>query len=139
MRKSISNGLGNAFTVDVNAHPVSGPHGSIGLTPREFNLLTCLMRNEGHPMSRSDLLRDAWEWDFAGELKTKTVDMHIRRLRKKLEQAGCNPRLIITVRGRGYAFNGNSLKSPAPAHTVLAVYSGFDIRNRIASATLAHA
>lgn len=79
-----------------------GDKGPIDLTPREFELLCCLMRNAGKVVSREDLLRDAWGWEFITE--TKTVDTHIKRLRDKIETAGYDPKLVETVRGYGYRF-----------------------------------
>ena len=91
--------------IDEDARTIRGANGPIELTPREYSLLTCLVDHAGTPVSRPELLRDAWHWNYASELKTKTVDMHVRRLRMKLELAGFDPRLITTVRGFGYAFN----------------------------------
>ena len=91
--------------IDERNHSIAGSNGSVDLTPREYSLLACLVNNAGHPVSRPELLRDAWHWDYANDLKTKTVDMHVRRLRMKFEQAGADPKLICTVRGCGYAFN----------------------------------
>ena len=92
------------ISIDRESHSISGSNQQVGLTPCEYNLLTCLVENAGRTLSRPDLLRDAWHWDYATEVRTKTVDMHVRRLRAKLEKAGLDPRLIVTVRGRGYAF-----------------------------------
>lgn len=89
--------------IDQRAHAINGMNGDVGLTPREYELLACLADHAGAPVSRTELLHDAWSWDNAGDLKTKTVDMHIRRLRMKFERAGLDPQLIATVRGRGYA------------------------------------
>ena len=94
-----------AIAIDREKHSISGENESVGLTPCEYNLLTCFVDNAGRTLSRPDLLRDAWHWDYATEVRTKTVDMHVRRLRAKLERAGLDPKLIVTVRGRGYAFN----------------------------------
>ena len=91
-------------SIDESNRSIEGSNGSIDLTPREYSLLICLLSNAETPLSRSDLLRDAWHWDYAAELKTKTVDMHVRRLRMKFAQAGIDPNHIATVRGRGYAF-----------------------------------
>ena len=91
------------LTINRRTHAINGGHGDVGLTPREFELLSCLAEHAGCPVSRVDLLQDAWEWDNAEALKTKTVDMHVRRLRMKFEQAGLDPGLITTIRGRGYA------------------------------------
>ena len=83
---------------------ICGANGKVNLTPREYNLLACLAAHAGTPVSRDELLSDAWGWDYASELKTKTVDMHVRRLRMKFERAGLDPSAISTVRGQGYAY-----------------------------------
>jgi two-component system response regulator RegX3 len=72
----------------------------IDLTPREFELLACLMRNAGRVLNRDQLLRQAWNWEIVVE--TKTVDTHIKRLRDKIEAAGGDPAIVETVRGYGY-------------------------------------
>ncbi len=90
------------ITLDEDAHTANGNKGPIDLTPREFELLACLMRNAGKVVSREDLLHDAWGWEFITE--TKTVDTHIKRLRDKIEAAGYDPKLVETVRGYGYRF-----------------------------------
>ena len=92
----------SGITLDEDAHTARGEAGFIDLTPREFELLCCLMRNAGKVVSREDLLRDAWGWEFITE--TKTVDSHIKRLRDKIEAAGYDPKLVETVRGYGYRF-----------------------------------
>lgn len=90
------------ITLNENTHVAQGDKGAIDLTPREFELLACLMRNAGKVVSREDLLHDAWNWEFITE--TKTVDTHIKRLRDKIESAGYDPKLVETVRGYGYRF-----------------------------------
>ena len=92
----------SGITLDEDAHTATGPAGDIDLTPREFELLASLMKNAGKVVSREDLLRDAWGWEYLTE--TKTVDTHIKRLRDKIEQAGYDPGLVETVRGYGYRF-----------------------------------
>ncbi len=92
----------SGITLDEDAHTASGEHGEIDLTPREFELLACLMKNAGKVVSREDLLRNAWGWEYLTE--TKTVDTHIKRLRDKIEAAGYDPSLVETVRGYGYRF-----------------------------------
>lgn len=82
------------------AHTSAG--GEIDLTPREFELLACLMRHGGKVLSRDQLLREAWDWEYLVE--TKTVDTHVKRLRDKLEAAGVDPSVVETVRGYGYRF-----------------------------------
>ena len=92
----------SGITLDEDAHTAAGEHGEIELTPREFELLASLMKNAGRVVSREDLLRDAWGWEYLTE--TKTVDTHIKRLRDKIEAAGYDPALVETVRGYGYRF-----------------------------------
>lgn len=92
----------SGITLDEDAHTAAGDHGEIDLTPREFELLASLMKNAGKVVSREDLLRDAWGWEYLTE--TKTVDSHIKRLRDKIHAAGYDPALVETVRGYGYRF-----------------------------------
>lgn len=92
----------SGITLDDDAHTATSEHGPIDLTPREFELMSCLMHNAGKVVSREDLLREAWGWEFITE--TKTVDTHIKRLRDKIEAAGYNPQVVETVRGYGYRF-----------------------------------
>lgn len=70
------------------------------LTPMEFDVLACLLREEGGVVSRQQLLRDVWRMGF--EPGTNVVEVHVHRLRRKLEEAGGGG-LLRTVRGRGYA------------------------------------
>jgi two-component system response regulator RegX3 len=90
--------------LDEGTHEVFNGATPIDLTPREFELLACLMRHDGKVLSRDQLLRQAWGWEIVVE--TKTVDTHIKRLRDKLEAAGVDPNVVETVRGYGYRLNG---------------------------------
>lgn len=72
------------------------------LQPKQFELLRCLMQNRGTVLTRDQLLQNVWGYDYAGD--TRTVDVHVRWLREKLEEDPANPRLIQTVRGVGYCF-----------------------------------
>lgn len=92
----------SGIVLDDDAHTAMSEHGPIDLTPREFELMSCLIHNAGKVVSREDLLREAWGWEFITE--TKTVDTHIKRLRDKIEAAGYNPQVVETVRGYGYRF-----------------------------------
>ncbi|OGF13822.1 MAG: DNA-binding response regulator [Candidatus Eisenbacteria bacterium RBG_16_71_46] len=83
--------------VDPGAHEASFRGRPLALTPREFSLLAFLARHPGRVHSREELLRKVWGYDYVGE--TRTVDVHIRRLRAKL---GERQRLIETVTGSGY-------------------------------------
>ena len=86
--------------LDEDAHAATAGETPIDLTPREFELLACLMRYAGKVLSREQLLRQAWGWEYLTE--TKTVDTHIKRLRDKLAAAGVDPAVVETVRGYGY-------------------------------------
>lgn len=90
------------ITLDEDAHTATGEAGDIKLTPREYELLAYLMKQAGKVLSREDLLRNAWGWEYLTE--SKTVDTHIKRLRDKLQEAGYDPGLVETVRGYGYRF-----------------------------------
>lgn len=78
----------------------------IELTLKEFELLEILVKNRGKILTREMLLDKIWGYEYVGE--TRTVDVHIRYLRKKVEEDDKNPRLIETIRGVGYRFNPNS-------------------------------
>lgn len=77
----------------------------LDLTLKEFELLEILIRNKGKILTRDTLLDKIWGYEYIGE--TRTVDVHIRYLRKKVEEDDKNPRLIETIRGVGYRFNPN--------------------------------
>jgi len=76
----------------------------VALTPREFDLLAFLARNRGLVLSRDLILERVWGWDYAGG--TRTVDVHVRGLREKLEADPARPTRILTVRGAGYRLEG---------------------------------
>ncbi len=76
----------------------------VELSYKEFELLYLLAKNKGIVFSRDTLLEKVWGYDYLGE--TRTVDVHIRNLRKKLEQDDNNPEIIKTVRGIGYKITG---------------------------------
>jgi DNA-binding response OmpR family regulator len=74
----------------------------VQLAPREFELLSTLMRNKGAVLTRDLLLASVWGDDYVGD--ERTVDVHIRWLRQKIEQDASDPQRIVTVRGVGYRF-----------------------------------
>ncbi|MBU7008600.1 response regulator transcription factor [Phosphitispora fastidiosa] len=76
------------------------------LTPKEFELLRILAKNRGRVLSREFLLETIWGYEYIGD--SRTVDVHIRHLRQKLESDPANPRYIETVRGVGYKFKEKS-------------------------------
>jgi len=90
------------FEIDEERHTFSRSGVAVDLTPKEFDLLACLMRNKGRVMSRDHLLEKVWGYDFDGE--SRTVDVHIRWLRGKIEDDAAQPRHLVTVRGVGYKF-----------------------------------
>ncbi|HEU5102953.1 MAG TPA: response regulator transcription factor [Roseiflexaceae bacterium] len=93
---------GGGVTIDVERRSVHVGERQIELTPTEFDLLAALMRNSGRPLSRSQLL-DATQGDeYAGY--ERTIDAHIKNLRRKIEANPANPRSILTVFGIGYKF-----------------------------------
>jgi DNA-binding response OmpR family regulator len=90
------------LTVDVARRTAVRGGESLGLKPKEFDLLVYLMRHPGIVLSREALLRQVWGYDYP--VDTRTVDVHVRWLRLKLETDPSNPRWIETVRGYGYRF-----------------------------------
>jgi two-component system response regulator RegX3 len=90
--------------MDVERHEVSVKGERLKLALKEFELLEMLLRNAGRVMTRGQLIDRIWGADYVGD--TKTLDVHIKRLRTKIEQDPANPRYLITVRGLGYKFDG---------------------------------
>lgn len=86
--------------MDVDRHQVSVNGSSISLPLKEFELLEFLMRNAGRVLTRMQLIDRVWGSDYVGD--TKTLDVHIKRLRAKIETDPANPIVIQTVRGLGY-------------------------------------
>ena len=88
--------------MDVERHEVSVDGERIKLALKEFELLEMLLRNAGRVLTRAQLIDRIWGADYVGD--TKTLDVHIKRLRSKIEPDPANPRHLITVRGLGYKF-----------------------------------
>jgi two-component system response regulator RegX3 len=88
--------------MDVARHEVSVNGERIKLALKEFELLEMLLRNAGRVMTRGQLIDRIWGSDYVGD--TKTLDVHIKRLRTKIEPDPANPQYLITVRGLGYKF-----------------------------------
>jgi|LakMenEpi03Aug12_release.lakeMendotaPanAssembly.Ray.scaffolds.fasta_scaffold03744_13 DNA-binding response OmpR family regulator len=91
--------LGSLF-IDLEGHEVKISGKIIDLTQREFELLKTLALNPNRVFDRNQLLEGVWGWSFIGE--SRTVDVHIRYLREKLEKDPANPDIIKTIRGIGY-------------------------------------
>ncbi|MDN6557363.1 MAG: response regulator transcription factor [Acidipropionibacterium acidipropionici] len=89
--------------MDVERHEVSVGGREVSLALKEFELLEVLLRNAGRVMTRGQLIDLVWGPDYVGD--TKTLDVHIKRLRAKIEADPSHPVRIITVRGLGYKFD----------------------------------
>jgi two-component system phosphate regulon response regulator PhoB len=89
--------------VDEARHAVTVSGRPVELTAKEFGLLAALMRADGRVLSRDQLLETVWGYANAGEIESRTVDVHVRRLRGKL---GPEARRIVTVKAVGYRFDG---------------------------------
>lgn len=76
----------------------------IAFKPKEYELLTFFALHQGQVLTREFILERVWGWDFIGD--SRTVDVHVRWLREKIEQESANPKRIMTVRGAGYRFEG---------------------------------
>ena len=88
--------------MDVERHEVSVNGKTVRLALKEFDLLEVLLRNAGRVMTRASLIDRVWGVDYVGD--TKTLDVHVKRLRAKIEEDPSHPARIITVRGLGYKF-----------------------------------
>ncbi|MFR9675066.1 response regulator transcription factor [Streptomyces sp. TR06-5] len=100
---------GGGISLDPTARTAQDSRGPLALTLREFDLLEHFLRHPGRAFSREELMSDVWGWDF-GDLSTVTV--HVRRLRHKIEDDAARPRLIATVWGVGYRFDGGPRRAP---------------------------
>lgn len=89
--------------LDLSRHTVTVRGEEVDLPLKEFDLLEYLMSNAGHVLTRGQLLNRVWGADYYGD--TKTLDVHIKRLRSRIEVDPSTPRLITTIRGVGYRFN----------------------------------
>jgi len=90
--------------IDLSRGEVRRGEERLALKPKEYELLVFLARHKGHALSRDMILQRVWGWDFAGG--SRTVDVHVRWLRQKIERDPANPVRIVTVRGIGYRFEG---------------------------------
>jgi two-component system response regulator RegX3 len=88
--------------MDVERHVVTVDGAAVQLPLKEFELLELLLRNAGRVLTRGQLIDRVWGADYVGD--TKTLDVHVKRLRSKVEPEPSTPRYIVTVRGLGYKF-----------------------------------
>jgi two-component system, OmpR family, response regulator RegX3 len=93
---------GGPVRMDVDRHVVTVDGAPVQLPLKEFELLELLLRNAGRVLTRGQLIDRIWGADYVGD--TKTLDVHVKRLRAKVEPVPSTPRHIVTVRGLGYKF-----------------------------------
>jgi two-component system alkaline phosphatase synthesis response regulator PhoP len=91
------------IVIDFEKHEVTKDSNRVELTLKEFEVLEILVKNKGRVITRDFLLDKVWGYEYFGE--TRTVDVHIRHLRQKLEEDDKSPKYIETIRGVGYRFN----------------------------------
>lgn len=92
------------LVIDTVRHEVTLENNVVHLKPKEYELLLFLARNRGMVLSRDLTLERVWGWEYDGG--SRTVDVHVRWLREKIETDPANPTRIVTVRGTGYRFEG---------------------------------
>lgn len=95
---------GGRVSLDIDRHTVSVAGAQINMPLKEFELLEVLMRNSGRVLTRGQLIDRVWGSDYFGD--TKTLDVHIKRIRSRIEENPSEPVMLVTVRGLGYRFEG---------------------------------
>ncbi len=90
------------ISADLIKRTVDNKGKAVDLTTKEFDLFVKLLGNQGKTFSREELLREVWGYEYPGDIRT--VDVHIRRIREKLEKDAANPQMIMTKWGSGYFF-----------------------------------
>ncbi|AGF71411.1 response regulator transcription factor [Corynebacterium halotolerans] len=93
---------GGRVRMDVERHTVTVDGESVPMPLKEFDLLEYLLRNAGRVLTRGQLIDRIWGADYVGD--TKTLDVHVKRLRSKIEEEPSRPKHLVTVRGLGYKF-----------------------------------
>lgn len=92
------------LSIDLNRREVILDEVTLPFKPKEYELLTFMAQHRGQVLSREFILERVWGWDYIGD--SRTVDVHVRWLREKIEPDPANPHRIVTVRGAGYRFEG---------------------------------
>ncbi len=95
---------GGRVSLDIDRHTVTVAGEQINMPLKEFELLEVLMRNSGRVLTRGQLIDRVWGSDYFGD--TKTLDVHIKRIRSRIEENPSEPVMLVTVRGLGYRFEG---------------------------------
>ena len=93
---------GGRVRMDVDSHTVTVDGEPVSMPLKEFDLLEYLLRNAGRVLTRGQLIDRIWGADYVGD--TKTLDVHVKRVRSKIEEEPSRPRYLVTVRGLGYKF-----------------------------------
>lgn len=93
-----------SLVIDTVRREVRSANTILEMKPKEFDLLLYLAENRGRALTRDKILAEVWGWDYTGE--SRTVDVHIRWLREKIETDPAKPTRLVTVRGSGYRFEG---------------------------------
>jgi len=96
--------MGGRVQMDVGRHEVRVSQELIPFPPKEFELLEAFLRRKGRLLTRDHLIEEIWGYDYVGD--TKTLDVHVKRIRQKIEDDPHEPELLLTVRGLGYKFVG---------------------------------
>lgn len=94
----------NNLSIDMTRREIKVDEQVVPFKPKEYELLTFFAQHVGQVLSREFILERVWGWDFIGD--SRTVDVHVRWLREKIEAEPANPQRIVTVRGAGYRFEG---------------------------------
>lgn len=94
----------NGLIIDQDRREISIDGKVVEFKPKEYELLIYFAQNKGHVLSREQILEKVWGWDYFGD--SRTVDVHVRWLREKIEKDPANPQRILTVRSAGYRFDG---------------------------------
>jgi len=93
---------GGPVEMDVGRHEVRVRGENVGFPPKEFELLEAFLRRKDRLLTRLFLIEEVWGADYVGD--TKTLDVHVKRIRQKIEDDPHDPRHLVTVRGLGYKF-----------------------------------
>lgn len=116
MREEVNQGVGpdgkpkpevmefDNLRIDITRREITINGEVVAFKPKEYELLTFFAQHQGQVLTREFILERVWGWDFIGD--SRTVDVHVRWLREKIEADPANPHRIITVRGAGYRFEG---------------------------------
>jgi two-component system, OmpR family, response regulator RegX3 len=96
--------VGGPVEMDVARHEVLIGGENASFPPKEFELLETFLRRRGRLLTREYLIEEIWGHDYVGD--TKTLDVHVKRIRQKIEDDPHDPKLLVTVRGLGYKFTG---------------------------------